>query len=206
MTALADRLAQADVADLPDMAAAELLNAPDASLPTLTEWRKTNIGYGTIMEALGGAAGGAFLNALESLSPSVPAIKWGLRIIERGALDLSVQATREQLASLATNPPGLLTQAQVETLLALSRVVRHPSWAEHNGITVTPEAVAAARGRALGASIWLPKGYAVPGGSYVVLASGWHNPSDLVPCAATGSPETSAVSFQAAFIISGAAQ
>lgn len=142
MDTLAERLAEPDVADLPDWAAAAILNAPDLTLPIVVEWEPTEVGVGSIMDVLGPAEGAAFLDLLKSQEDSV--ISWGMHLILSGRLDISRESTRAQIDALTQ--AGALTVSQRDALLALSRRERHPSWAEANGITVDARAVGLARG------------------------------------------------------------
>jgi hypothetical protein len=144
METLAERLAHPDVASLPDWAAASALNQPDATIPAVVEWRQTQIGIGSILDALGPEAGAALLDVLTTLAISQPVIRWGLRLIEDGRFDLSRPSARDQLARLVG--AGVVLQAEADALLALSRVERHPSWAEAHGVAVDARAVGLARG------------------------------------------------------------
>jgi len=141
---LADRLAQPDLADLPDWQAAAALNQPDPTLPAVETWEKTQLGIGSILDALGPTSGATFLDALETLAETTPVVKWGLELIRGSGLDLSRPSARSQLATLVAG--RILTQEQGDALLALSRRTRHPSWAEANGIAVDARAVGLARG------------------------------------------------------------
>jgi hypothetical protein len=142
--ALLVRLAQADVASLPDWAAAEVLNAPDATLPIVVTWEPTSTGIGGVMDALGPHAGAALLDALASLAPSNPTLRWGLRVLESGGLDFSLASTRAQIDAMVVNE--VMTGEQRDRLFSLSRRERHPSWAEFHGVTVDARAVGIARG------------------------------------------------------------
>lgn len=144
MSDLIERLAQPDVADLPDWEAAQRLNEPDPSLPAIEEWQQTAIGIGSILDALGPSAGAQLLDALEALAQTQPVVRWGLEMIRLDGVDLSRQSARDQLLSLVAG--GVMTQSQADALLALSRRTRHPSWAEANGIAVDARAVGLARG------------------------------------------------------------
>lgn len=143
---LKERLQEDDVKDLPDWAAANKLNQPDVSLPLIVEWQKTTTGLDGILEALGPDVGSAFLEALEIASSSNAMMKWALRIIERGVLDLSLQSVREQILAITQPPFEILTVLQAEQLFALSKKERYPSWAEYNKIDVNPRTVGLARG------------------------------------------------------------
>lgn len=144
METLADRLERPDLAALPDWDAAARLNAPDPALPAIIEWRPTQIGIGTILDALGLTAGAAFLDALETLAQTAPTIRWGLELIRGAGLDISRPSARSQLATLVAG--GILQQSEADALLALSRAERHPSWAEAAGMQIDARAVGLARG------------------------------------------------------------
>ena len=144
METLADRLKRPDLAALPDWDAAARLNAPDPTLPAIIEWRPTQIGIGTILDALGPTAGAAFLDALETLAETTPTIRWGLELIRGAGLDISRPSARSQLATLVAG--GILKQAEADALLTLSRVERHPSWAESAGMQIDARAAGLARG------------------------------------------------------------
>jgi hypothetical protein len=141
---LADRLAQPDLADLPDWQAAAALNQPDPALPAVEAWEKTQIGIGSILDALGPTAGATFLDALEVLAETTPVVRWGLELIRGSGLDLSRPSARAQLEVLVAG--RILQPAEGEALLALSRRTRHPSWAEAHSVTVDARAVGLARG------------------------------------------------------------
>jgi hypothetical protein len=130
------------VVNLPDWAAANVLNAPDSTLPVVVSWEPTSLGVGSIMDTLGVEEGAALLNTFEASSD--PVMKWGLRVIEAGQLDVARVSTRTQIQALVS--AGVLTSVQQESLFALSRRERYPSWAEVAGITVDPRVVSLARG------------------------------------------------------------
>ncbi len=87
--------------------------------------RKTQIGPGTIMAALGAAEGATLLETLTALaaqSTTVPAyvpIKWALKIIDRGDFDLGEQAARDQVVALAS--AGVMSATARDKLLALGQ-------------------------------------------------------------------------------------
>jgi len=143
---LKDRVEQQDLIDLPDWQVSEILNSPDTSLPIIIEYKETSIGYGSILEVLGAEEGAEFLDSLENLSTTVPIIKWAMQIIDKSLLDLSSSITRTQLQTIVDPPLNLLTQSQVDAIIALSKRERYPSWAEYNQIEVTAKAVGLARG------------------------------------------------------------
>lgn len=141
---LVARLAQPDVAGLPDWQAAAVLNQPDSALPEIETWVETKIGIGAILDTLGPSAGATFLDALETLAQTTPVVRWGLELIRGSGLDLSRPSARSQLATLVAG--RILTQQEGDALLALSRRTRHPSWAEANNVIVDARAVGLARG------------------------------------------------------------
>jgi hypothetical protein len=141
---LVTRLAQADVSDLPDWAAAAALNAPDAALPVVVTWERTNTGVGSILHALGPQDGAVLLDNLATMATTDVVLRWGLLTLERGVLDLSLPSTRAQIDALVI--AGAMTTAQRDALFLLSRRERHPSWAEANNINVDARAVGIARG------------------------------------------------------------
>lgn len=142
ISALALRLTWPDVVDLPDWAAADVLNQPDEQQPVVVTWARTEVGVGTILDVLGPSAGANLLDVLKNASD--PVLRWGMHILERGMLDISLGSTQVQLQALTQ--AGVLTEDQRTVLLALSRQERHPSWAEANGINVNARAVGLARG------------------------------------------------------------
>ena len=144
MTTLASRLLQDDVSSLPDWAAADALNAPDATLPAVVSWERTALGIGGIMDALGPQDGAALLDKVQALASGNPVLRWGFRALESSGLNLSFASTRAQFNELTT--AGVLTAAQRDALFALSRRERYPSWAEFYNIKVDARAVGLARG------------------------------------------------------------
>lgn len=141
---LAQRLAQPDMRGLSVEAIVARLNAPDDALPAVIELRPTRIGPGTIMTALGPTEGAALLDALTTLAQRSRPIHWALSVIMRGELDLSVTNARAQVDQLAA--AGVMTTAQAAALKSIAEVQRHPSWAEHHGITVNYREVVIAMG------------------------------------------------------------
>ena len=113
---LADRLAQTDLADLPDWQAAAALNQPDPTLPAVETWVETRIGIGSILDALGPSKGAELLDALETLAQTQPVVRWGLELIRGPGLDLSRPSARSQLATLVAG--GVLKQPEADALLA----------------------------------------------------------------------------------------
>ena len=79
-------------------ALADMLNAPTASMakPRMITARGIMASYG-----LGPAAGAAILDKMESLSASVPAIKWAMKFLQAEAgIDVGEPATQLMLTSL----------------------------------------------------------------------------------------------------------
>jgi hypothetical protein len=144
MGALSTRLANPDVADLPDWAAAAALNAPDPTLPIVVTWEPTSTGIGGVMDALGPQEGAALLDALASMATDNPTLRWGLRALEQNGLDFSLTSTRSAIDALVLG--DVMTEAQRDALFALSRRSRHPSWSEYHGVKVDARAVGIARG------------------------------------------------------------
>lgn len=62
---------------------------------------------GTAMKYLGAEAGAQLLDSMEALSATNPTVKWGFKLLERGALDLSLDSTRSMLDALL--PPEAAT-------------------------------------------------------------------------------------------------
>lgn len=141
---LQERLQLADVAALPDWAAARDLNLPDPTLPVIVSWEETKIDPGTVMDLLGAEVGANILNTLEQLAASNAVIKWGMRILQNRGLNMALETTRQQMQDFVNI--GLITAAQRDLLYGLSRRERYPSWAEANGINVTARSVGLARG------------------------------------------------------------
>lgn len=78
------------------------------------------IGYGTVLETLGAAAGATFLDGLVALSATSSPVKWALKLLDRGELNIGAPETQAQLDALATG--GLMPQAVANTLKALAVV------------------------------------------------------------------------------------
>lgn len=196
-TILINRLKQADMIGLSVDEIVTRLNTPDTSLPQTTVLKTTRIGPGTVMEVLGPEGGSALLDALTTLAPTNPPIRWALKILDRGEFDISVVGARAQVDGLAT--AGVITNAQAAALKALAEVTQHKSWAQHNQITVDRSSVVSALSNNQ-AVVWIPAGTPVPGTNYVVSQEGVYSPSALVGCSSeAGLPPT--VSYSASYII-----
>jgi hypothetical protein len=73
---------------------AALLNEPK----TVLVERMSN--FGTAMKYLGAEAGAELLDNMEALAATNPTVKWGLKLLEMGELDLSLDSTRAMLDAL----------------------------------------------------------------------------------------------------------
>ena len=79
-----------------------------------------NVGYGTVMDTLGGDVGAAFLDGLTALAASSSPVKWALKLLDRGELNIGAAATQGQLDMLAAG--GLLPAEVVAALKGLAVV------------------------------------------------------------------------------------
>lgn len=141
---LADKVAEENLASLPDWSVAEILNSPDSSFPEIVTIKERYVGPGTIMETLGPDAGAAFLDSLETLSATVPSLKWAMVLVKNEGVNVGSPVVRDQLDQLVTI--GVLTTQQATSLKSLGEVRRFPSWAEYHNVTVTARTVGLARG------------------------------------------------------------
>jgi hypothetical protein len=139
---LIQRISQQDVVALPDWRVAEILNSPDTTLPIITEWKKTELGFGSVLSALGINEGSDVLDNLFS----IPQMKWAFKVLEQGNLDISLSVTRQQIQQLSDPPLNLLTSEQVDSILNLSKSERFPSWSEYHNIYVDARIIGIARG------------------------------------------------------------
>ena len=103
----ADALARRDCGEL-----AALLSVGRTKVTDL------NIGYGTVLEALGAEAGSAFLDGLTALAATSSPVKWALKLLDRGELNIGAEATRGQLDALAAG--GVMPQAVADALKGLA--------------------------------------------------------------------------------------
>lgn len=78
------------------------------------------IGYGTVLEALGAEGGAAFLDGLTAVSTSSSPVKWALKLLDRGELNIGAAATQAQLDALAS--AGVMPQAVANALKGLAIV------------------------------------------------------------------------------------
>ncbi len=139
---LQDRLQEPDVVNLPDWAAADVLNQPDTTQAIIVSWVETNAGPGTVLDTLGPVDGAALLDALAASTE--PVIRWGMDILKSGKLDIAKQSTRNVLEQMTVQ--GAITPLQRDELFALSKRERYPSWAEANDTVVNARTVGLARG------------------------------------------------------------
>lgn len=79
-----------------------------------------SIGYGTVLEALGADAGAAFLDGLTALAATSSPVKWALKLLDLGELNIGSTATRTQLDALVT--AGQVPQDVADKLKALALV------------------------------------------------------------------------------------
>ena len=77
-----------------------------------------SIGYGTVLEVLGAEAGSAFLDGLTALAATSSPVKWALKLLDRGELNIGSAATRRQLDALAAG--GVMPQVVADALKALA--------------------------------------------------------------------------------------
>ena len=77
-----------------------------------------SIGYGTVLEVLGAEAGSAFLDGLTALAATSSPVKWALKLLDRGELNIGAAATRGQLDALAAG--GVFPQVVADALKALA--------------------------------------------------------------------------------------
>ena len=142
--ALAAKVSAPPLADLPDWRVAEVLNAPDPSLPAIVTLEQTLFGSAGIMAILGPERGAAVLSAIETAAAVDPVMYWVLYILKNGGIDTGHVFIRDGLDGLAA--ASVMTAAEAETLKATAERRRFPSWAEHNNVEVTARTVGLARG------------------------------------------------------------
>ena len=93
-----------------DVQIAEILSAGRTRL------KSTPIGIGTILAVMA-PSGGEFLNSLETMGAADANVKWLLKLIERGAFDIGLEASRAQMQAYAQAVPALADA--VDALLQL---------------------------------------------------------------------------------------
>lgn len=111
----------------------EILSRPDCAdalalrdcgaLATILSMGRTktvdlNIGYGTVLEALGAETGAAFLDGLTALSSTSSPVKWALKLLDRGELNIGAQTTQQQLDALADG--GVMPKEIADALKSLA--------------------------------------------------------------------------------------
>jgi hypothetical protein len=141
---LAQRVAAADLAGLPDWRVAELLNIPDPTLPEIVTLEQTLLGPAGIMVVLGPDGGARVMSVIEALAAQDAKMRWVLYILQNGGIDTAHVFIRDGLDGLAA--AQVITAADAQTLKATAERRRFPSWAEHNQTEVTPRSVGLARG------------------------------------------------------------
>lgn len=88
-------------------------------------------GIGLTLETLGPVDGASLLDTLQSLTASVPALRWAFMLIDRGELDFGSAATRGMIDMLVGQ--GAITPAHGAALKATAEV---PDPASLHDITV----------------------------------------------------------------------
>lgn len=82
--------------------------------------QKKYVGAGTVLEALGPDVGAAVLDGLVAKSATNSPIKWALKLLDRGELDLGSAATRASITAL--KDAGDLPANVAAALLAIAEV------------------------------------------------------------------------------------
>lgn len=83
-----------------------------------TKLVERDIGYGTVLDTLGATAGAAFLDSLTALSETSSPVKWALKLLDRGELNIGAAATQQQLDMLAS--VGVIPVEVAEALKGLA--------------------------------------------------------------------------------------
>lgn len=83
-----------------------------------TKLIERNVGYGTVLDTLGADVGSAFLDALTALATTSSPVKWALKLLDRGELNIGAPATQAQLDALAT--AGVMPVAVADVLKGLA--------------------------------------------------------------------------------------
>lgn len=103
---------------------AELLASQDAdAIAAAVNVGRTRIvprlgGIGAVMETLGAVDGPLVLDALDSLKATLPAVRWGWVLLERGELDFGSTVTRQLIDGLVMG--GVMTEAHGLAIKALA--------------------------------------------------------------------------------------
>lgn len=79
-----------------------------------------NIGYGTVLEALGADDGAKFLDQLTALADTSSPVKWALKLLDRGELNIGATITQQQLDALAEG--GVMSKELADVLKGLAVV------------------------------------------------------------------------------------
>jgi len=88
-------------------------------------------GIGLVMETLGPTDGAALLDQLETMSATVPAVKWAFVLINRGELDFGSPATRAMIDQLVPAPANALLKAVAEVDDPIDEMtVRKACWSD----------------------------------------------------------------------------
>ena len=113
-----------EILSRPDCAAALAVRDCGALAAILSVGRtklvERNIGYGTVLDTLGADAGAAFLDGLTALAANSSPVKWALKLLDRGELNIGAAATQSQLDALVT--AGVMPQAVADALKVLAIV------------------------------------------------------------------------------------
>lgn len=121
---------------------AELLASQDAyAIAAVVNAGRTRVaprlgGIGAVIETLGAVDGPLVLDALDSLNATLPAVRWGWVLLERGELDFGSTVTRQMIDGLVMG--GVMTEAQGLAIKALAEQpdpvtefdVRRAIWAD----------------------------------------------------------------------------
>ena len=157
---LAARVAQPDLVDLPEWKVAEMLNAPDPSLPLIpVQFSCRSIAEPAVLSgelamlrlvarqghipadvSPNGQAVPIPTQGLVAIGTLLDAVDRDLRV------DPSVPGAANGVATMLTaiETMGLLSAQTKAAVIAAT--VRHPSWAEANGVEITARTVGLARG------------------------------------------------------------
>lgn len=113
-----------EILSRPDCAAALAVRDCGALAAILSVGRtklvERNIGYGTVLDTLGADAGAAFLDGLTALAANSSPVKWALKLLDRGELNIGAAATQQQLDMLAS--VGVIPVEAAEALKNLAVV------------------------------------------------------------------------------------
>lgn len=113
-----------EILSRPDCAAALAVRDCGALAAILSVGRtkliERNVGYGTVLEALGADDGAKFLDQLTALADTSSPVKWALKLLDRGELNIGAAATQSQLDALVT--AGVMPQAVADALKGLAIV------------------------------------------------------------------------------------